>query len=150
MLFLKYRDWLSAVDEVCFQGFDQEVSGLPGDYALPNGSLFIAHHRGDPVGCAGIRPLKQRLPAGRSRLRACELKRLYVLDSARGLGVGRALLRRALRDAFHMRYEAMVLDTLPAHMKSARALYDEFGFVRCEPYYEDASPEVEFMFRRLT
>ncbi len=150
MLFLKYRDWLSEVDDHCFEGFEDEVCGLPGDYALPHGSLFVAVHRGDPVGCAGIRPLKQRLPAGRSRLRACELKRLYVLDSARGLGLGRALLRRALRDAFHMRYEAMVLDTLPAHMKSAKALYEEFGFVRCEAYYDGATPDIEFMVRRLT
>lgn len=149
-LFQRYRDWLSDVDELCFKGFDEEIAALPGVYAAPGGTLLLAVFRGDPVGCVGVRPLKQRLPAGRARLKACELKRLFVMETARGLGIGRALLRRALRDAHQMRYEAMVLDTISEKMRPAKTLYEEFGFVPIEPYFDGAPPEIEFMFRRLT
>jgi hypothetical protein len=49
-----------------------------------------------------------------------------------------------------MRYQAMVLDTYPSRMADAIRLYEQFGFVNCEPYYENPSPEVRFLFRRLT
>lgn len=102
------------------------------------------------MGCAALRPLGKSLPAGRHRLRACELKRLYVAPTARREGIGRSLLRRILREAHGMRYQAVCLDTLPNRMPEAVRLYEDFGFVRCEPFHEATERDILYMVRRLT
>lgn len=147
-LFREYQEWLS--EESCLQGFEAEVAGLPGVYAPPKGVLLLGFFHGEAVGCVGVRPLAKSLATGRLRLRACELKRLYVSPKARGEGVGQGLLRRALRDAHNMRYQAMVLDTICNRMEGAIRLYEQFGFESTEPYYENPKPGVQFMIRRLT
>ena len=66
-LFVEYADWLGV--DLCFQGFQQELDGLPGDYAPPDGQLLVAIEDGQAVGCVAIRRLNDGI---------CELKRLYV------------------------------------------------------------------------
>jgi putative acetyltransferase len=129
-LFRDYRNSLDGIE--CFEGFEEELSNLPGDYKQPHGILVLAWLEDRPVGCVGLRPYPHAK-------RACELKRLYVKDEARGLGIGRNLLRRALRHAKARRYQRLVLDTLPS-MTEAHALYESFGFEKC-PLTPGLSPE---------
>jgi len=75
---------------------------------------------------------------------SCEMKRLYVRDSARGGGIGRSLVMAAIERARSMRYRRMLLDTLAA-MTAARSLYAMFGFKPCEPYYHNPIPGTTFM-----
>lgn len=138
-LFRDYAAWL-AID-LSFQGFEQELAGLPGKYAPPTGALLLARSPSDEViGCVGVRPFASP--------NVCELKRLFVTPAGRGQKLGRALVAAAVRSAEQAGYRTMLLDTLPA-MEAARAIYTEAGFRTVAPYYETPLPGTVFMAKAL-
>lgn len=132
-LFLEYRERLGI--DLCFQGFEAEVKGLPGDYVPPGGRLLLALHDGEPVGCIALHVFQGR---------SCELKRLFVRPSARGLGAGRALVAAAIAAARAIGYAEMRLDTLPS-MVAAQRLYESFGFVDIAPYRDNPVPGARYL-----
>ena len=67
---------------------------------------------------------------------ACEMKRLYVRNSHRRLGLGRQLAEAILDAARVAGYHHMLLDTL-TEMESARALYQDLKFEEIPPYYHN-------------
>jgi predicted GNAT family N-acyltransferase len=75
----------------------------------------------------------------------CELKRLYLLPSARGTGASKSLMDVALQKARELGYTEMLLDTLRI-MTAARRLYEGYGFVECGSYYENPN---DVLFYRL-
>jgi GNAT superfamily N-acetyltransferase len=118
-----------------WQQFDEELAGLPGEYAPPRGRLLLATVDGEPVGCVCLRPIDAD---------TCEMKRLYVRDAARGLGVGRLLCERLVDEAARLGYRAMLLDTLD-RMTEANALYQRLGFRETEPYRFNPLPDVRYL-----
>lgn len=127
-LFEEYARWLD--EDLCFQGFAQELAALPGAYAPPRGRLLLAGPPGDAFGCVALRPL------GDETDRAAEVKRLYVQPRARGEQWGRRLATRVIDEARRIGYRELKLDTLQ-RMTQARHLYESLGFVECEPYYHN-------------
>ena len=73
------------------------------------------------------------------------MKRLWVRPGFRGLQLGRRLTEAAMAEARHIGYRSMKLDTLPAIMPNAGALYRDLGFVECAPYYHNPIPESVYM-----
>jgi len=136
-LFLEYQQALGV--SLCFQGFDQELAGLPGGYAPPQGGLWLARVNGAAVGCVALRP------AGDGR---GELKRLYVQPQMRGQGIGQQLLDAVLAAATAAGYTRLCLDTLPA-MLEAQRMYRRLGFVECDPFGDHPLPGTVFMERAL-
>lgn len=141
-LFLAYAAWLGL--DLTFQGFDEEVTTLPGKYELPWGQLFLARwvSNGSPIGCIAIRRLSTESEA------ECEMKRLYVSPDARGSGLGIELVKRAIETAKDLGYQSIKLDTLP-HMKGAIALYRKAGFKDCAPYYDTPLGDTIFLEMKL-
>ena len=129
LIFLEYAAQLGI--DLCFQNFDAELADLPGDYATPQGALLLAYVNADLAGCCALRPLD---PADYAN--ACEMKRLYVRNAYRRLGLGRQLAEAVLDAARIAGYHHLLLDTL-SDMESARALYEDMGFEEIPPYYHN-------------
>lgn len=126
-LFLDYAGSLSV--DLCFQNFEAELNALPGEYGPPRGALVLATVDGELAGCCAMRPLDTV-----DYPNACEMKRLYVRPNYRGLRLGRLLAENILDAGRLCGYNCILLDTLD-DMESARALYQELGFVEIPPYY---------------
>ncbi|MFP5462735.1 MAG: GNAT family N-acetyltransferase [Gammaproteobacteria bacterium] len=132
-LFGEYADSLGV--DLCFQGFEDELAGLPGKYAAPGGCVLLAWAGSEPVGCVALRPVDAE---------RAEMKRLYLRPAARGLGVGRQLVERICERARGAGYRWVCLDTLPG-MTAAAQLYRSMGFVAIEPYVFNPIPGAMFM-----
>jgi len=115
--------------DLCFQNFDAELAGLPGDYAAPGGDLVLAYVDGCLAGCGAFRPCPDADYAN-----ACEMKRLYVRREFRRFGLGRQLAQMLMDEARRAGYSTMLLDTLD-DMEAARGLYETLGFEDIPPYY---------------
>lgn len=124
-LFREYQQGLGV--SLCFQDFERELAELPGAYARPNGIVFLAERGGHAVGVGALRALGPGI---------AEMKRLYVRDTARGLGIGRKLAQALVAAARTCGYTAMRLDTLP-HLTAALALYADMGFRPIAPYNDN-------------
>lgn len=121
---------------LCFQNFDQELKGLPGKYAPPDGRLLLAVENDELAGCIALRKLEPGL---------CEMKRLFVRPPYRSHGLGRVLVQTIIDEARKLGYTHMRLDTLPGLMDKAIALYRSFGFVEIGPYGEHRVEGAQYM-----
>jgi putative acetyltransferase len=132
-LFREYQAFLGV--DLCFQGFEEELAGLPGKYADPGGAILLAQHQGEFIGCVAVRPLKGEI---------CEMKRLYVKPSAQGFSAGRLLAEAIITKAKKLGYQKMQLDTLK-RLERALVLYEKLGFNPISPYYANPLDEVVYL-----
>ncbi|CAL5869164.1 uncharacterized protein PFLUO_LOCUS3392 [Penicillium psychrofluorescens] len=142
--------------DLTFQQFQDELDSLPGKYvASQGGALLIARTEKQPdryqpyqtssdplgshpsaaVGCVALR---------RSSDNWCEMKRLYVLQEARGTRLGERLVEAVLDRAKALGYRGIRLDTLP-EMTAAQRLYRKYGFVEISAYYDTPIKGTIFM-----
>jgi len=132
-LFLAYAQSLEF--SLCFQGFDEELAGLPGKYASEaRGALLLAKVNGQAVGVVGLRDLGDGI---------AEMKRLYIDPAGRGHNFGRALTDAVLTEARRFGYRALRLDTFPS-MVAANRIYDALGFRDIPPYYDNPLPGARY------
>ena len=136
-LFLEYAQSLGF--SLCFQNFDQELAGLPGDYAPPGGRLLLAEFQSELAGCGALHKFNGDI---------CEMKRLYLRPKFRGQGLGRILAECIIAEARQIGYRHMRLDTVGPVMKDAVAMYRKLGFREIAPYR--ANPMAGTLYLELT
>jgi len=85
-------------------------------------SIYFVIERGSKIfGGAGIFPLKN------SEENICELQKMYFLNDARGIGLGKKMIKRCIEKARRYKYDKCYIETM-YNMKSAQKLYLSEGF----------------------
>jgi ribosomal protein S18 acetylase RimI-like enzyme len=131
-----FREYQAAIGvDLCFQGFEEELTALPGKYAPTAGRLLLAYAGEALAGCGALRPIAPGV---------AELKRMWTRPAHRGRGAARAVATALLAAAEAEGYRAVRLDTLD-WMTAARALYASLGFVEIPAYYPNPLPGVVYM-----
>ncbi len=120
------------------QKFDEQIRDVLVHYNPPKGECLLAVNGDEPVGILMLKTFGEGV---------CEMNRMFVRDSARGLGVGRALVRDLTRRAREMGFTTMVLSALPRHHE-ALALYASEGF-RMDDRPRDAGTSPEAILMKL-
>ncbi len=104
---------------------DPEVDWMSRAYAAPRHAYFVVERDGRVVGGGGVAPLV----GGDDD--TCELRKMYFLREARGLGAGAALMTRCLEAARAAGFARCYLETLTG-MDAAMRLYERSGFRRID------------------
>jgi putative acetyltransferase len=104
---------------------DPEVDWMSRAYAEPRHAYFVFEREGRVLGGAGIAPLTG------GDATTCELRKMYFLPEARGLGAGAAMMQRCLDAARAAGFARCYLETL-CGMDAAMRLYERSGFRRID------------------
>lgn len=89
--------------------------------STPKSGYFIAERDGMIVGGAGYFPT-EGLPET-----TCELVKMYLNASVRGMGLGRKMIDYVLAEAKKVGYTEVYLETMPELNKAVK-VYEQFGF----------------------
>jgi putative acetyltransferase len=104
---------------------DPEVDHLSLAYARPRHAYFVIDRGGEVLGGGGIAPLEGADPS------VCELRKMYFLPRARGVGAGSAMMAHCLAAAREAGFRQCYLETLTG-MDAAQTLYLRSGFQRID------------------
>lgn len=103
------------------------VSAEPHEMTPPAGLFLVAYRHGDAIGCGGVK----HHPGAPS-----EIKRMWVAENARGLGVARRLLAELEADAIRSGASVASIET-SATLFEAIALYRSVGYVEVAPFNDE-------------
>ena len=104
---------------------DPEVDWMSRGYAEPRHAYFVVERDARVLGGGGIAPL-----AGGDG-DTCELRKMYFLPEARGIGAGAAMMSRCLDAAREAGFTHCYLETLTG-MDAAQRLYQRNWFRRID------------------
>jgi DNA-binding MarR family transcriptional regulator/GNAT superfamily N-acetyltransferase len=123
------REYVRELDRRFEGGFDPErsISAAIPELRPPAGLLLVASLASEPVGCGAL-----KLHAGEPT----EIKRMWVAESARGLGVGRRLLAELEAEAARSSSPIVRLET-NATLTEAIALYRSAGYREVAPFNDE-------------
>jgi len=146
-LLLEYGRFVIAqpgVARFCFGTLESEAARLPQSYIEQGGGCLVAWANGKAVGFVAWRAVPETVAR-----EAWELKRLWVRDEGRGMGLGRALTQAVLDRAATAKRKAVYLDTVPGAMTAAHRLYLDMGFVPCAAYNDNPVEELAYLVKHL-
>jgi DNA-binding MarR family transcriptional regulator/N-acetylglutamate synthase-like GNAT family acetyltransferase len=111
------------------QGFDpqQSIPAEDDDMVPPGGAFLVATIEGEPIACGAVKTMAPGVGS---------LKRMWVAESARGLGLGRRLLAALEEEARALGLGTLRLETNRT-LTEAIALYRSAGYVEVPPFNAD-------------
>jgi len=101
--------------------FDPTTDHLFELFKAPGSVYYVAEKNGKILGGCGIFPT-EALPE-----KTCELVKLYLDKAARGTGLGKALLLKAMDWAKANGYDQVYLESMP-ELSKAVSIYENVGF----------------------
>jgi len=125
--------------DLSFQNIEDELKDPSYKYTAPEGELLVAIEGEKVLGMVAYH---------RHSNTRCEMKRLYVRPTARGMHLGDTLVKEILAHAQEAGYQEIVLDTI-VPLKAAISLYKKHGFEECEAYYYNPMDDVIYMRKML-
>ena len=101
--------------------YDATTDALYNLFQQQGSIYYVAEANGELMGGAGIFP-SPGLPAD-----TCELVKMYLSPNARGKGIGKMLIEKALQFAQNAGYLKVYIETMP-ELRKAMSVYEKFGF----------------------
>ena len=102
------------------QGVDADMLDIEASYIRRGGSFHVLTGTGGVIlGSVGLYPVDER---------TCELRKMYLLPTVRGQGLGKQLLEHALAEAKRLGFSRIELETSSV-LKEAIGLYERYGFL---------------------
>jgi len=126
--------------DLSFQNIEEEMSNPAKKYTAPEGELLVAIDESENV--LGM------VAYHKHTAERCEMKRLYVSPTCRGMKLGDKLVVEIIQHAKAAGFKEMVLDTITP-LQAAIHLYKKIGFKECEPYYDNPMADVVYMKKLL-
>ena len=111
------------------QGFDPgaSISADDGELLPPRGVFLVASIDGEPVACGAVKTVTAEIGS---------VKRMWVAETARGLGLGRRMLEALEDHARTLGFSRLRLETNRA-LREAIALYRGSGYREVAPFNDD-------------
>jgi DNA-binding MarR family transcriptional regulator/GNAT superfamily N-acetyltransferase len=123
------HEYFAELDRRFDTGFDPALSipALEDEMRPPAGLFLVAKLRGDPIGCGALK-FRGKGPA--------DIKRMWVAESARGLGVGRRILIELEENAATHGVREVRLETNKS-LVEAISLYRSAGYLEVAPFNDE-------------
>ncbi|MGI9547273.1 MAG: GNAT family N-acetyltransferase [Flavobacteriaceae bacterium] len=100
---------------------DKELDYMYEAFSITGATYFVAEADKQILGGAGVIHLKDEVSD------ICELQKMDVLKSARGMGIGSKLLKKCLQSATILGYKRCYLESM-SNMSASQELYSRNGF----------------------
>ncbi|MEM0908108.1 MAG: helix-turn-helix domain-containing GNAT family N-acetyltransferase [Pseudomonadota bacterium] len=130
------NQYYSELAERFSEGFDVDKSldPTPFDMMRPRGMFLVAQLDGVPLGCVGLKGTGG--PVG-------EVKRLWVLKCARGIGLAKRLMVAVEEAAVDLKFTTLRLDTKRL-LTEAVTYYQSAGWSEVDRFNDDPYPDIFF------
>jgi len=102
---------------------DKDLSDIHHYYFKNNGLFEILEENGALIGTYGLYAISKAV---------CELRKMYLLPSHQGKGLGKLIMDRAIQKAKELGYKTMILET-NQKLDKAVGLYKKYGFIEYQP-----------------
>jgi ribosomal protein S18 acetylase RimI-like enzyme len=121
--------YFAELDHRSESGFDPAagISAEPHELRAPAGMLLLAYLGGEPVGCGALK---------HHRDAPSEIKRMWIADAVRGLGIGRRLLDELEARASEQGARTVRLETNRT-LTEAIAMYRKAGYVQVPAFNDE-------------